>query len=103
MLDLVGFDFTAPATTQVLIQLGPLLRALAFAEALAHEDASRVGAVLALTSLLMELAAWQVPGLAPLESITALGWMLARLLWCPARWPSASWPGGIRRQWRPAR
>jgi drug/metabolite transporter (DMT)-like permease len=50
----------------------------AFAEALAHWDASRVGAVLALTPLLtlgvMELAAWGVPGLVAPERLAALGW-----------------------------
>jgi drug/metabolite transporter (DMT)-like permease len=50
----------------------------AFAEALAHWDASRVGAVLALTPLLtlvvMELISWWTPGLVVPERITELGW-----------------------------
>ena len=50
----------------------------AFAEALAHWDASRVGAVLALTPfltlLVMELAARSAPGLVAPEQIAALGW-----------------------------
>jgi drug/metabolite transporter (DMT)-like permease len=50
-----------------------------FAESLAHWDASRVGAVLALTPfltlLLMELAAWRAPGLVAPEQIATLGWV----------------------------
>jgi drug/metabolite transporter (DMT)-like permease len=56
----------------------------AFAEALAHWEASRVGAVLALTPLLtlllMELIGWQSPGLVDPEQIAALGWMGAMLV-----------------------
>ena len=51
----------------------------AFAEALAHWGASRIGAVLALTPfltlLVMELAAWSAPGLVAPERIAALGWV----------------------------
>jgi drug/metabolite transporter (DMT)-like permease len=50
----------------------------AFAEALAHWHASRVGVVLAQTPLLtlgvMEIAAWSVPGLVTPERLTASGW-----------------------------
>lgn len=56
----------------------------AFSEALAHWEASRVGAVLALTPfltfLLMELLAWQTPGLIAPEQIAVLGWSGAVLV-----------------------
>ncbi|MGE0705071.1 MAG: DMT family transporter [Vicinamibacterales bacterium] len=56
----------------------------AFAEALAHWEASRVGVVLALTPfmtiILMELLARQNPGLVAPEHIAALGWTGAALI-----------------------
>jgi drug/metabolite transporter (DMT)-like permease len=56
----------------------------AFAEALAHWEATRVSAVLALTPLFtviaMELAVWLVPGLVPPERITVVGWAGAALV-----------------------
>jgi drug/metabolite transporter (DMT)-like permease len=56
----------------------------AFAEALAHWEATRVSAVLALTPLFtvvaMELAAWLVPGLVPPERLTLVGWAGAALV-----------------------
>jgi drug/metabolite transporter (DMT)-like permease len=56
----------------------------AFAEALAHWEATRVSAVLALTPLFtvvaMELAVWLVPGLVPPERITLVGWAGAALV-----------------------
>lgn len=51
----------------------------AFAEALAHWDASRVSVVLALTPLLtvlsVEAVQWVAPGLVARESIALLGWI----------------------------
>jgi drug/metabolite transporter (DMT)-like permease len=56
----------------------------AFAEALAHWEATRVSAVLALTPLFtvvaMELAVWLVPGVVPPERITLSGWIGAALV-----------------------
>lgn len=56
----------------------------AFSEALAHWEASRVSAVLALTPLLtvltMELALWIAPGLIAPERIALSGWIGAGLV-----------------------
>jgi drug/metabolite transporter (DMT)-like permease len=66
------------AVVLVFCALNTLVAYSAFAEGLAHWDASRVGAVLALTPLLtlllMEVAASLAPGLVAPEQIAAFGW-----------------------------
>ena len=56
----------------------------AFAEALAHWEASRVSAVLALTPVLavatVELVHWLAPALLAAESISVLGWIGAAMV-----------------------
>jgi drug/metabolite transporter (DMT)-like permease len=56
----------------------------AFAEALAHWEASRVSAILALTPLMavatVELVHWLVPEVLAGESIRAMGWLGAALV-----------------------
>lgn len=55
----------------------------AFSEALSHWEASRVGAVLALTPLMtvvaVEMTVWTAPGLVASEQIETVGWVGAAL------------------------